>query len=109
MTEAMHTLIGLGLAPLLRGLPMVYTVAELWRNRARTRLVTHEDILHLHKILAGFCLLHFVWHLYTPRQLATPVLLTGAWWPDVALLLPHLLLPLSSFAFHLPRRRVAGQ
>lgn len=79
-----------------------------------SRLVTTEDPFHCHKIIAVVCVLNFVLQLKC-RDIED--------WTDISdvcttyegemfeliYFVPHVLLPLTSFFFHLPQRRVPGR
>lgn len=69
------------------------------------RLFTHEDAnyLHAHKIMGAFCLIHYVYRfgmlVYYGDSFFRPDLIT------FLSLLPHFLLHITSFEFHLPSKR----
>lgn len=69
------------------------------------RLFTHEDAayFHTHKLMGAFCLAHYVVRVGLFMMYGSSFFERD--WSSVATLLPHFLLHVSSFEFHLSTRR----
>lgn len=72
-------------------------------HRNLFKLVTHEDVFHVHKMLGVLCLSHFVVRIAC-LCLYGDMLFTREW-TDVLLLFCHLLLSFSSLMFAIPKNR----
>lgn len=76
----------------------IFTLTKL-----RRKLFSKEDPCHIHKTLGVYSMTHFV---YRFSQVgATDMGFTSSWF-SLATLAPHVLLSLSSFIFHIPKKRI---
>ena len=73
--------------------------------RWKHQLITRDDPLHLHKSLGAMCLVSFLFRLTQIGQASDMGFVTHPEWTLPTIVL-HLLLNLSAFQFHLPRRRI---
>jgi hypothetical protein len=69
------------------------------------KLSTKEDPIHLHKILGGLCLAHYVYRYYLLFTTGTMSLHTDGAYYMVGV---HGLLSCSSMIFHIPKKRING-
>lgn len=71
------------------------------------KLYTHEDVYNIHKMIGVFCLLHFIYRLYSRAIYNTMFLHTNT--ITFLCVCAHTLLSMSSFIFSIPKRKVASR
>jgi hypothetical protein len=69
------------------------------------KLVTKEDPTHIHKLLGGICLMHYIYRYYLLLTTGTMSLRTPVAYYMVGI---HGLLSCSSIIFHIPKQRIKG-
>lgn len=70
------------------------------------KLVTKEDPIHIHKLLGGICLAHYIYRYYLLLTTGTMSLHTPVAYYMVGI---HGLLSCSSMMFHIPNQRIKGR
>ena len=69
------------------------------------KLITKEDPIHIHKLLGGICLAHYIYRYYLLLSTGTMSLRTPVAYYMVGI---HGLLSCSSMIFHIPNQRIKG-